>query len=557
MLDRSLLAVLPGTWFQHYDPAGHWWLSSGWAALPLAVLLVSMIGLRLKGHLSAMLAAGLALLVAIAVFHMPASLAIRATALGAAYGIFPIFWIVFPVIYLYQLTVRAGRFRLLQDCFVGITEDSRLQLILVAFILGSFFEGVAGFGSPVAICSTILIGLGFRPMQAAGLALLANTAPVAFGSLGIPLVALQGVTGLELHLLSKIVALLLFPFCIILPFWLIWAYAGFRAMREIWPAALVAGCTFGATQFLVAWFSGPWLVDIAAAILSLTALIVFLIFWKPKRILDAHLVDVTHSAQILGKADTGSITRAAVPWIILTALVVLWGTPSFGNWLNSFSTLQFHVPLLDGLVFRSPPVVSVARPEPAVFLFNWLSATGTGIFLSGIVAAVTMGLGPRDMAQVFWQTAVLTRFTSLTIAALTGMAFLSRFCGLDATLGLALARSGYLYPFFGTFIGWLGTASTGSDTSSNVLFGNLQVFTSQQLGVSPYLMTAANSGGGVMGKMIAPQSVVVASTAAGVYGSEGVILRFVVVHSLAYVALMGILVSVLAHSAGFARWLAQ
>jgi lactate permease len=555
MIPHALFSPPPKEWLQHYDPTGHWWLSSGLAALPLGVLLICMIGFRVKGHLSALLATGLALAVSVVAFHMPLSLAVRATGLGAAYGLFPIFWIVFPVIFLYQLTVRAGRFALLQDCFVGITEDSRLQLILVAFILGSFFEGVAGFGSPVAICSTILIGLGFRPMKAAGLALVANTAPVAFGSLGIPIVALHGVTGLDLYLLSRVVAMLLVPFCLLLPFWLIWMFAGFRAMREIWPAALVAGCAFASSQLIVAWFSGPWLVDIAAAIFSLSVLVVFLVFWKPKRILDADLVDMTDSPRSLRSADTGTIMRASTPWLILTVLVVLWGMPHFVAWLDSMSAMQFRVPLLDGVISRTPPVVYTAKPEPAVFLFNWLSATGTGIFLSGLVAALAMRLPGIEIARVFWRTVVTTRYTALTIAALTGMAFLSKFCGLDATLGLALARTDLLYPFFGTWIGWLGTASTGSDTSSNVLFGNLQVFTSQRLGVSPYLMASANSAGGVMGKMIAPQSVVIASTATGVYGSEGIILRFVILQSIGFVGVMALLVSLLAHAPAVSHWL--
>ena len=392
-------------------------------------------------------------------------------------------------------------------------------------------------------------------MLAAGLALLANTAPVAFGSVGIPVVALHGVTGLDIHLLTRILSVLLLPFCVLIPFWLVWAFAGFRAMCEVWPAALVAGTAFGFSQWLMAWAHGPWLVDIVAAIFSLTALILFLIVWKPRRILNAHLVDITSETSSKPRGEAGMVLRAAIPWVILTLFVVVWGLPQFTRWLDAISLVRWHVAGLDRVVSRMPPVVSRPTPETAIFVFNWLTATGTGILAAALVAAMVMGLRLREIGQVFWKTVVFTRFTMLTIAALMGMAFVSRFCGLDATLGLALARTGRLYPFFGTLIGWLGTASTGSDTASNVLFGNLQRFTAQRLGISPYLMASANSGGGVMGKMIAPQSVVVASTAAGVYGKEGSIMRFVLIHSIVFACLMGALVALFAYVPSLSRWM--
>jgi lactate permease len=478
---------------------------------------------------------------------MPMHLAALSTILGAGYGLFPIFWIVFPVIFMYQLTVRAGRFGLLQECLVGVTEDSRLQLLLIAFIFGAFFEGAAGFGTPVAVCGTILLGLGFLPLEAAGLALLANTAPVAFGALGTPVIALHGVTGLDTLVLTSVVATLLTPFCILVPFWLIWAFAGFKAMLEVWPAILVSGVSFGLAQLLVARLHGPWLVDISAAVISLCVFVLFLRVWKPKRILNSQRKDVTHLPRSLMKNHASVVTRAAVPWLILTLFVTVWGTPRFTAWIDRITTLRFPLAGLDGLVFRVPPVVPHPAPEAAVFTFNWLSATGSGIFVAAVVAALVMGLRFRGILQVFWHTIVSTRFTMITIAALMGLAYVARFCGLDTTLGLAFARTGTFYPFFGTLIGWLGTASTGSDTSSNVLFGNLQKFTAQQLGISPYMMASANSGGGVMGKMVAPQSVVVASTATGIYGSEGSILRFVFIHSFILACLMGVLVSLLVY----------
>ncbi len=535
------------SWMQAYDPSHHWWLSTVWAALPLVVLLAAMIGLRLKGHISALVALAVAQVVAVGIFHMPMHLALLSTILGAGYGLFPIFWIVFPVIFMYQLTVRAGRFGLLQECLVGVTEDSRLQLLLIAFIFGAFFEGAAGFGTPVAVCGTILMGLGFLPLEAAGLALLANTAPVAFGALGTPVIALHGVTGLDTLVLTSVVATLLTPFCILVPFWLIWAFAGFKAMREVWPAILVSGVSFGLAQLLVARLHGPWLVDISAAVISLGVFVLFLRVWKPKRILDAQRKDITHLPRSLRKNHASVVTRAAVPWLILTLFVTVWGTPRFTAWIDRITTLRLPLAGLDRVVFRVPPVVPHPAAEAAVFTFNWLSATGSGIFVAALIAAFVMGLGPRAILQVFWHTIVSTRFTMITIAALMGLAFITRFCGLDTTLGLAFARTGTFYPFFGTLIGWLGTASTGSDTSSNVLFGNLQKFTAQQLGISPYIMASANSGGGVMGKMVAPQSVVVASTATGIYGSEGSILRFVFIHSFILACLMGLLVSLLVY----------
>jgi lactate permease len=549
----STLAIVLGhfleitPWMQGYDPANHWGLSTIWAALPLVILLAAMIGLKLKGHISALLALGIAVAIAIAIFHMPVHLAALSTILGVGYGLFPIFWIVFPVIFMYQLTVRAGRFGLLQECLIGVTEDSRLQLLLIAFIFGAFFEGAAGFGTPVAVCGTILLGLGFLPLEAAGLALLANTAPVAFGALGTPVIALHAVTGLDTLILTRVVATLLTPFCIIVPFWLIWAFAGFRAMREVWPAILVSGVSFGFTQLLIARLHGPWLVDISAAVISLGIFVSFLRVWKPKRILNAQRDDITHLPRSLKKNHTAVVVRAATPWLILTLFVTIWGTPHFTAWIDGMTSLKLSVPGLDHVVFRVPPVVPHPAAEAAVFTFNWLSATGSGIFLAAILAAFVMGLRYRDILHVFWHTIVSTRFTMITIGALMGLAFITRFCGMDATLGLAFARTGTLYPFFGTLVGWLGTASTGSDTSANVLFGSLQKFTAQQLGISPYIMASANSGGGVMGKMVAPQSVVVASTATGIYGSEGSILRFVFIHSFILASLMGVLVSVLVY----------
>lgn len=533
-------------WRQSYDPAHHWLLSAAWAALPLLILLVAMAILHIKGHLAALTALAATLIIALAIFQMPWHLALLATGLGAAYGLFPVCWIVFPVLFLYQLTVRAGRFSLLQECLTGVTPDSRLQLLLIAFAFGAFFEGAGGFGAPVAVCGSILIGLGFAPLEAAGLSLLANTAPVAFGALGIPIVALHGVTGLDTLLLSRVIGRLLAPFCVLIPFWLIWAFAGFRAMMEVWPAILVAGASYGTTLLLVSTFHGPWLADIAASTITICALIAFFRFWKPKRILNPARQEVTHVSSAVTTLSGAVIRRAVMPWAILALCVVFWGVPYFAQWLDTASSVRIPINGLHQMVLRTPPAVPLPAAEPAIFNLNLLSATGTGIFVAAVLAGLFMNLKLRVIAKVFMETLISMRFAIITISALMAIGFLTRYCGMDATLGLALARTGIFYPFFGTLIGWLGTASTGSDTSSNVLFGSLQKLTAQQLGISPYLMTSANSTGGVMGKMIAPQSIVVATTATNQYGSEGIILRFVFLHSLALACLMGLLVSLVA-----------
>ncbi|HEX2918970.1 MAG TPA: L-lactate permease, partial [Edaphobacter sp.] len=529
-------------WAQSYDPAHHWLLSAAWAALPLCVLLVTMGVFRMKGHLAALAGLSTAFLLAVSVFHLPLKMGLLAMGYGAAYGLFPIAWIVFPVLFLYQLTHRSGSFTLLQQSLIGVTQDSRLQLLLIAFAFGAFFEGSAGFGTPVAICATILIGIGFSPLQAAGLSLLANTAPVAFGGLGIPMVALHGITGLDTLLLSRVAARMIAPFCILVPFWLICAYAGWAAMLEIWPAILVAGSVYSVTLLLVATLHGPWLVDIFSSSFTIIALLVLLRFWKPKRSLSPTLQVIKEEPHAAMHQQDGFLKQAILPWAILSVFIIIWGLPKWSQWLDSISSIHIVINGLHQAVLRMPPAVPAPTAESAIFNFNWLSATGTGIFIAAIVAGFAMGTRPSVLVRTCAETFVSMRFTFITIAALMALGFITRYAGMDATLGLAFARTGRLYPFFGTLIGWIGTASTGSDTSSNVLFGSLQKLTAQQLGISAYLMAAANSAGGVMGKMIAPQSIVVATTATDQYGREGSLLRFVILHSLGLACLAGLLV---------------
>jgi lactate permease len=548
------------TWSQVYDPMQHVWLSTLLAAVPVVVLLGTLAFLKLQAHVAALLGLASALAVAILVFGMPMPLAGATALFGAAYGLLPIGWIVLNVIFLYQLTNERGWFAILRGSITEVTRDRRLQLLLVAFCFGAFFEGASGFGTPVAVTGAILIGLGFSPIQASGLSLIANTAPVAFGALGTPILALQTVTDLDLKQLSAMVGRQLPIFSVIVPFWLVWAFAGFRAMLAVWPAILVAGVSFAIPQFLISNFHGPWLVDVAASVISMGAVVAFLRFWQPRSMW--LLQSEREGAGVANPSAQGrqehaamhtraDVIRAWVPWVILSVLVFLWGLPQVKTWLDGLSVVRIPVPGLHNLVSRMPPVVPSARPEPAVFVLNWLSATGSGILLAAIIAGFFMRYSVLDLARIYWRTIKLVRFSLVTIAAMMSVGYVTRYSGLDATLGLAFARAGMLYPFCGTLLGWLGVALTGSDTASNVLFGSLQRITAEQLGLSPTLMAAANSSGGVMGKMIDAQSIVVASTATRWYGHEGEILRYVFFHSIALACLVGLLVMLQAYVAPF------
>ena len=546
------LPSLAHPWPQNYDPTGHWWLSALLAALPVVVLLGALALLRMKAHYAALLGLATSLICAIWFFGMPASIAAKTAVLGAGYGLLPIGWIILNVIFMYQLTCDAGLFKVMQDSLTSITQDRRLQLLLIAFSFGAFFEGAAGFGTPVAVTAAVLIGLGFKPLEASGLSLIANTAPVAYGALGTPLVALQGVTGLDLLKLSAQAGRILPFFSVIVPFWLIWAFAGFDGMLEVWPAVLVAGIFFAVPQFLVSNFHGPWLVDVIAAIVSMLALIVFLMKWQPKRIWGFE-----HDGERAARGTHGHspalVARAWVPWLVLSIVVFVWGLPTVKAKLDGFSAPKFPIVGLHQMVQRVPPVVRKPTAEAAVYSLNWLTATGSGILVAAIIAGVIMGFTPWKLLRTYAQTIVRVRFSLLTIATMLSIGYMTRYSGLDAAMGLAFARTGMLYPFFGTLLGWLGVALTGSDTSSNVLFGSLQRISAEQLGLSPNLMAAANSCGGVMGKMIDAQSIVVASTATEWYGHEGDILRYVFFHSIALAALVGIMVTLQAYVYPFTR----
>jgi lactate permease len=530
-------------WHQIYDPLHNPLLSTIVAAIPVLTLLGSIAVLRLRAHNAALLGLGATVVVAVGIVGMPIRLAALASLLGAAYGMLPIGWIIINVIFLYRLTSERGLFDVLQQSLGRITSDRRIQLVLVAFCFGSFFEGAAGFGTPVAITGALLVGLGFPPLQAAGLSLIANTAPVAFGGAGTPLVALAGVTGLSLQSLSAMVGRQLPFFSLLIPFWLVVVYAGMRRALAIWPVLVVAGFGFGIPQWWISNYHGPYLVDMVAASVSTIAVLILLKLWRPR--------DAEPPAEMSGARR--DIVRAWTPWAILSVVVFAWGLPPIKAALDHLSKLTLPIPGLDNVVFRTPPIVAEAKPEAAVFAFNWLSATGTGILIAAVIAAVVMGYGPREIARAYGRTIGAVRLSLLTISAMLAIGFLTRYSGLDAILGLAFARTGAWYPFFGTMLGWLGVALTGSDTSSNVLFGSLQRITAQQVGVSPILMASANSSGGVMGKMIDVQSIVVASTTTRWYGHEWQILRFVFIHSLVLAMLVGGLVALQAYVAPFTR----
>jgi len=537
-------------WQQVYNPLQSVGLSTLVAALPIVILLGGLALLRLKAHVAALLGLGASLVTAMAAFGMPAGMALRTTGLGAAYGLFPIGWIILNVIFLYDLTVEKGSFKVMQDSLTGITRDRRLQLLLIAFCFGAFFEGAAGFGTPVAVTAAILIGLGFAPLAASGLSLIANTAPVAYGALGTPIIALAGVTGLDVRALGAMVGRQLPLFSVLIPFWLVWAFCGFRKTREVWPALLVAGVFFAVPQWLISNTHGPWLAGVGSAVVSMAALVLFLLRWRPRTF---YGFPGEGAAAARPRLATREVARAWMPWLILSIFVFLWGIPRIKALLDGLFSARFAVPGLDKLVLRVPPVVAENTAEPAVFSFNALSFTGTGIFAAAVLAGLLMSFTPRQLLRTYGKTLKRVRFSLFTVAAMLALGYVTRYSGLDATLGLAFARTGVLYPFFGTMLGWLGVAMTGSDTSSNVLFGSLQKISAGQLGLSPVLMAAANSSGGVMGKMIDAQSIVVASTATRWYGHEGEILRYVFFHSLALAALMGLLVFLQAYVFPFTR----
>jgi lactate permease len=543
-------------WNQSYNPLGNAALSTIAAAIPVVTLLVLIASGKVKAHIAAIIAVILTNLIAIFIFTMPAGMSVRASLLGIVAGFFPIGWIVLNVIFLYQITVVTGQFELLKRAVGGVTEDRRLQLLLIAFSFGAFFEGASGFGTPVAITGSVLIGLGFSPLAASGLSLIANTAPVAYGALGTPIQGLASVTGLDPYILGAMVGRQLPVFSLIVPFWVVWAFAGWRGMKEIWPAILVTGLSFAIPQFVISNYINPWIVDIGASLISMGCLILFLKVWQPRQLWLSPALRGRDESMATMKApkpmDTTPLTQsqlwsALLPWIIVCVVMLVWGNGAFKTWANSIFTWNYPVPELDKMINKVPPVAAKPTPEGAVFAFTYLSFTGTGMLIAAIISGFLAGLSPARLIGEYGRTIKLCAISLITISAMLAIGTLTRLSGVDATLGLAFAATGVLYPFFGTLLGWLGVALTGSDTASNILFGNLQKITSEQLGLSSVLMGAANSSGGVMGKMIDAQSIVVASTATNWYGHESTILRFVFKHSIALACLVGLFVMLQAY----------
>ncbi len=541
-------------WNQVYNPLGNATLSTVAAAIPVVTLLVLIASGKVKAHIAALVALIVANIITIFIYTMPAAMSVKASLLGVVVGFFPIGWIVLNVIFLYRITVETGRFELLKRAIGGVTTDRRLQLLLIAFAFGAFFEGASGFGTPVAITGAVLIGLGFSPLAASGLSLIANTAPVAYGALGTPIQGLASVTGLDPYILGAMVGRQLPFFSLLVPFWLIWAFAGWRGMITIWPAILVTGVSFAIPQFVISNYINPWIVDIGASLISMGCLILFLKVWQPRELwLSPALRGTDESAATMAAAkpmDKTPLTQAQLwsallPWIIVCVVMLIWGTGAFKSWANSIFTWNYPVPDLHNMINKVPPVAAKPTPEAAVFAFTYLSFTGTGMLIAAIISGFLMGFSPAKMIAEYGRTIKLCAISLITISAMLAIGTLTRLSGVDATLGLAFAATGVLYPFFGTLLGWLGVALTGSDTASNILFGNLQKITSEQLGLSPILMGAANSSGGVMGKMIDAQSIVVASTATNWYGHEGSILRYVFLHSIVLACLVGVLVTLL------------
>jgi lactate permease len=544
-------------WTQVYDPLNNWILSTLVAALPILVLFGLLAGLRVKPHWCAIAGAATAVVVAVTVFGMPVRLAGMSFVFGVGFGVLKIAWIVLAAVYLYDVSVYTGQFEIMKESVAGITADRRLQVLLVAFCFGAFIEGAAGFGAPVAIAGAFMIGLGFRPFHAAALNLIANTSPVAWGAIGTPVHTLAAVSGLPESDLSAMIGRILPLTGIIVPFWLVRAMVGWSETFEVLPAILVVGASFSLTQYLWSNHMDSNLVDIAGGVVSLLATVIFLRFWRPQRIYrfesegaaaPGRPAGLPGSAPAPGQRHSPrQILKAWMPFAILSGFVLVWGLPVVKGAMNRLTTHVWDVPYLHNAVTRAAPVVTKLTPEAARYDFNWLSATGTGCFLAAIVAGLLLGVGPVQLGKIFWTTLKRMKLAVIAISFMLGLGYTTRYSGLDAVLGLAFTRTGWLFPFFGTYLGWLGVALTGSDTSSNALFGSLQRITAQQLNLDPILMCAANSAGGVMGKMVDAQSITVATSATNQVGNEGSIFRYVFWHSIALGAVVGVIVLLYAY----------
>ncbi|MCV9921587.1 lactate permease LctP family transporter [Pseudomonas sp. BT-42-2] len=545
------------TWQQLYTPLGSLGLSALAAVIPIVFFFLALAMFRLKGHVAGSITLGLSILVAIFAFNMPVDMALAAAGYGFLYGLWPIAWIIVAAVFLYKLTVKSGQFEVIRSSVLSITDDQRLQVLLIGFCFGAFLEGAAGFGAPVAITAALLVGLGFNPLYAAGLCLIANTAPVAFGALGIPIIVAGQVTGIDAFHIGAMTGRQLPLLSLFVPFWLVFMMDGLRGVKETWPAALVAGLSFAVTQYFTSNFIGPELPDITSALASLVALTLFLKVWQPKRSFaeakgSVGAAVVQSSGSQPSPYSLGEIFKAWSPFLILTVLVTIWTLKPFkaafapGGAMYNF-VFNFAIPHLDQLVIKTAPIVAAPTAMPAVFKLDPISATGTAIFLSALISMAVLKInfktGLTTLKETFWEL----RWPILSIGMVLAFAFVTNYSGMSSTMALVLAGTGAAFPFFSPFLGWLGVFLTGSDTSSNALFGSLQATTAHQIGVSDTLLVAANTSGGVTGKMISPQSIAVACAATGLVGKESDLFRFTVKHSLFFATIVGLITLIQAY----------
>ncbi|HHW7351569.1 L-lactate permease [Escherichia coli] len=533
-------------WSQDYDPVGNIWLSSLTASLPILFFFFALIKLKLKGHVAATWTVIIALIVALLFYKMPLTAALASVLYGFFYGLWPIAWIIIAAVFVYKISVKTGQFDIIRASVLSVTPDQRIQMLIVGFAFGAFLEGAAGFGAPVAITAALLVVLGFRPLYAAGLCLIVNTAPVAFGAMGIPILVAGQVTGLDSFEIGQMVGRQLTFLTIIVLFWIMAIMDGLRGIKETWPAVLVAGGSFAIAQFLSSNFLGPELPDIISSLVSLVCLTLFLKRWQPVHIFrfDNTPYQNTDSSPL----SRSQVIRAWSPFLFLTATVTLWSLPPFKTLFAPGGTLHdlvitVPVPYLDKLIARMPPVVSEATAYAAVFKFDWFSATGTAILFAALLSVIWLKMKPSDAVSTFGSTLKELALPVYSIGMVLAFAFISNYSGLSSTLALALAQTGSAFTFFSPFLGWLGVFLTGSDTSSNALFASLQATAAHQIGVSDILMVAANTTGGVTGKMISPQSIAIACAATGLVGKESELFRFTVKHSLIFTCIVGVITS--------------
>lgn len=543
-------------WQQIYDPMGNIWVSSAIALIPIIFFFLALAVFRMKGSVAGTITVVLALLVSLFAYQMPTMMALASLVYGFFYGLWPIAWIIIGAVFLYKVSVKTGQFDIIRSSILSITEDQRLQMLFVGFAFGTFLEGAAGFGAPVAITAALLVGLGFKPLYAAGLCLIVNTAPVAFGAMGIPIIVAGQVSGVDTMEISQMVGRQL-PFMVpIVLFWIMAIMDGWRGVKETWPAVIVGGGSFALAQYLTSNFVGPELPDITASIASLVSLTILLKYWQPKHIFRFANEDDSMSENLAEqkqqKYSLAQIAKAWSPFAILTVMVTIWSVKPFKDLFTKDGALHdlvisIKVPYLHQMIQKMPPVVAEVKDYDAIYKFDWFSATGTAIIIAAIITIIFLKMKPKEAVVTFAETINELKIPIYSIGMVLAFAFIANYSGMSATLALALAHTGQAFTFFSPFLGWLGVFLTGSDTSANALFGALQATTAQQIGVPEVLLVAANTSGGVTGKMISPQSIAIACAAVGLVGKESDLFRFTVKHSITFTVMIGIIITLQAY----------